>query len=55
MNILIVSDSKVLMDEELKKIIKDSSNKITYNYNEVDLKTILEEAGNVSRYEICYC
>lgn len=51
MNILIVSDSKVLMDEELKKIIKDSSNKITYNYNEVDLKTILEEAGYVSMFQ----
>ena len=51
MNYLISSDSKVLLDEELKKIIKDSNNKIIYNYNEVDLKTIIEEAGYVSMFQ----
>ena len=29
MNILIFSDSKILLDEELKKIVKDNTNNIT--------------------------
>ncbi len=55
MNILINSDSKILLDEELKRIIKDSTNKIIYNYSEVSLSDILEEAGYVSMFnEIKY-
>ena len=50
MNILITSDSKILLDEEVKKIIKDSTNKIVYNYSEVSLSDILEEAGYVSMF-----
>ena len=50
MNILITSDSKILLDEELKKIVKDSTNKIIYNYSEVSLSDILEEAGYVSMF-----
>ena len=50
MNILITSDSKTLLDDELKKIIKDSINKIVYNYSEVSLSDILEEAGYVSMF-----
>ena len=51
MNILIASDSKVLLDEELKKIIKDSPNKITFNCNDVSLKEILEEAGYITMFQ----
>ena len=51
MNFLIVSDSKFLLDDEIKKIVKDSSNKIVYNYNDVDLKSILEEAGYISMFQ----
>lgn len=50
MNILIFSDSKILLDEELKKIVKDNTNKIIYNYSEVSLTDILDEAGYVSMF-----
>ena len=50
MNILIASDSKVLLDEEITAILKNSTNKIVYNYNDTDLKDILDEAGYISMF-----
>ena len=50
MNYLIETDSKVLLDEELKKIVKNSMNKVIYQFSDVKIKDILEEASYVSMF-----
>jgi len=49
--ILISSDSKRMLDEELKKKTMKSQNVITYHYPENTLKDILEEASYVSLFQ----
>ncbi len=50
MNYLLDTDSKVLLDEELAKKVKDSPNKIIYSYKETSIKEIIEEASYVSMF-----
>lgn len=48
---LIVSDSKTLLDEKIKEIVKDSTNCVTYPYKDSSITDILEEASYVSLFE----
>lgn len=51
MNYLIQSNSNELIKEELKKIIKDDDNVMTWNYEAAGLDNILEEASYLSFFE----
>lgn len=48
---LITGDSIRLIDEEIKKIIKDNTNVETFDLNVIDLESLLEEASYLSLFE----
>ena len=48
---LITTDSKILLEQKIAEIVKDSTNKITYAYPDNTLTDILEEASYVSLFE----
>ncbi len=50
MNYLIETDSKVLLDQALEKILNDSQNKVIYSYQDTTIKEIIEEACYVSLF-----
>ena len=47
---LITGDSIRLIDEEIKKIIKDNTNVETFDLNVIDLESLLEEASYLSLF-----
>ena len=52
--ILISSDSYVLLEQELDKIVK-TDNKMLYNLNESSLDDVLEEASYFSLFVVLAC
>lgn len=48
---LLETDSKVLLDEEIKKRVKNASNQITYSLKDTTITDILEEASYVSMFQ----
>lgn len=48
---LIESSSRILLENEIEKIVKDSKNKIIYNAQENTIEDIINEASYVSMFE----